>query len=565
MSASDKKKLRKEQNAAAMTERQKKAAKEANATKAYTLTFIVAMVLVVAVFLGITLRTPATGLINRATNAVVVDGEKLNTVELNYFYKDYIYTFSDQYSSYGNYAYTYLQLYTGLDVTKPLDEQVYNATTGETWADYFVKAAQDNAKWTYGMYNKAVAAGHKLTDTEQKNLDLQEQNLDSIAAYYGYGNAKQYLRSYYGPGSTVKSYMEYTRITAIANSYAAAYYDGLEFKDADYREYEKDKMVNYNSYSFSYYFLKGDDYLSFNGGGKTEKDENGKETTTYTDEQKAKALKDAEAAIKSLAIAENNTLDALNKAIKALDLHKDKKAEDLEKVKAAENKFVLHGSLANTLTEDGIKWLADSARKTGDITMIEVKSGEGEKATVTGYYVLLFQEMTNNAKPLANVQHILVKFTGGTKDTTTGTTTYSDAEKKAAKEKAEAILDEFLKGEKQDSAAFAKLASTKSEDTGSKATGGLIEGIYRDSNYVQSFKDWALDNRKPGDTGIIESEYGYHVMFYKEDGKMTYRDLMIDSDLTNERYQEWEKAIVDQVTITVKNLKGLDQDFKIAG
>ena len=40
---------------------------------------------------------------------------------------------------------------------------------------------------------------------------------------------------------------------------------------------------------------------------------------------------------------------------------------------------------------------------------------------------------------------------------------------------------------------------------------------------------------------------------------------MIDSDLTNERYQEWEKAIVDQVTITVKNLKGLDQDFKIAG
>lgn len=562
MSASDKKKLRKEQNAAAMTERQKKAAKEANATKAYTLTFIVAMVLVVAVFLGITLRTPATGLINRATNAVVVDGEKLNTVELNYFYKDYIYAFSDQYSDYGNYAYTYLQLYTGLDVTKPLDEQVYNATTGETWADYFVKAAQDNAKWTYGMYNKAIAAGHKLTDTEQKNLDLQEQNLDRIAAYYNYGNAKQYLRAYYGPGSTVKSYMEYTRITAIANSYAAAYHDGLEFKDADYREYEKDKMADYNSYSFSYYYLSVSDYLTFNGGGKTEKDENGKETTTYTDEQKEKARKDAEAAAKGLAIADNNTLEALNKAIQALELHKNKKAEDLEKIKATENKYVLSGSIQNA---DFKKWITDTARKTGDITTIEIKSGEGEKATVSGYYVLLYHDMTNNAKPLANVQHILVKFTGGKKDDKTGQVTYSEAEKKAAKDKAQAILDEFLKGEKQDSAAFAKLASTKSEDTGSKATGGLIEGIYRDSNYVQSFKDWALDNRKPGDTGIIESEYGYHVMFYKEDGKMTYRDLMIDSDLTNERYQEWEKAIVDQVTITVKNLKGLEHDFKIAG
>ena len=562
MSASDKKKLRKEQNAAAMTERQKKAQKEANATKAYTLTFIIAMVLVVAVFLGITLRTPATGLVNRATNAVVVDGEKLNTVELNYFYKDYIYTFSDQYSSYGNYAYTYLQLYTGLDVTKPLDEQVYNTTTGETWADYFVKAAQDNAKWSYGMYNKAMAEGFKLTDTEEKSLAQQEQNLDRIAAYYGYGNAKQYLRSYYGPGSTVKSYMEYTRITAIANSYAAAYYDGLEFKDADYREYEKDKMVNYNSYSFSYYDVSVSDYLTFNGGGKTEKDENGKETTTYTDEQKEQARKDAEAAVKGLAIADNNTLEALNKAIKALDLHKDKKAEDLEKIKATENKFVLSGNIQNA---DFKKWITDSARKTGDITTIEIKSGEGEKATVSGYYVLLYHEMTNNAKPLANVQHILVKFTGGKKDDKTGETTYTEAEKKAAKDKAQAILDEFLKGEKQDSAAFAKLANSKSEDTGSKATGGLIEGIYRDSNYVQSFKDWALDNRKVGDTGIIESEYGYHVMFYKEDDEMTYRDLMIDSDLTNERYQEWEKAIVDQVTVTVKNLKGLDQDFKIAG
>jgi parvulin-like peptidyl-prolyl isomerase len=173
--------------------------------------------------------------------------------------------------------------------------------------------------------------------------------------------------------------------------------------------------------------------------------------------------------------------------------------------------------------------------------------------------------MDENKQPLANVQHILVKFTGGKKDDKTGQTTYTAAEKEAAKKKAEAILDEFLKGEKKDSEAFGKLAGTKSDDTGTKSTGGLIEGIYRDSNYVQSFKDWALDNRKPGDTGIIESEYGYHVMFYKEDGKLTYRDYMIDIDLTNDRYEKWETAIVEKVVITDKNLKGLDRDFKIAG
>ncbi len=566
MSASDKKKLRKEQNAAAITNRQKQANKEAKQLKIYTTIFISAMalVLVAAIFIGLFVANgkPAIGWINNATTAVEVDGTKLSTVDLNYYYKDYIQSFADQYSDYGTYASTYLLLYTGLDVSKPLDEQTYNKETGETWADYFTTSAKENAKWAYGLYNKAVAEGYKMTDTEQKNLDMQKSNLEIIATYYGYSSTAAYLRGVYGPGASIDSYMEYSRINAVANSYANAYYNGLEFKDADYREYEKDKLINYNSYSFSYYYCSVNDFLTYNGGGKTEKDESGKETTTYTDEQKETARKDAEAAAKGLAVADNATLEALNAAIKKLPIHSKKTEKELESINATENKLVLSGSIQNA---DFKKWITDKDRKPGDITTIEIKSGEGEKATVSGYYVLLYQEMSENKQPLANVQHILVKFTGGTKDTTTGETTYSDEEKKSAKLKAEAILDEFLKGEKQDSEAFGKLAGTKSEDTGSKETGGLIEGIYRDANYVQSFKDWALDNRKPGDTGIIESEYGYHVMFYKEDGKLSYRDYMIDIDLTNDRYEKWETAIVEKVTVTDKNLDGLDSGFVIAG
>ncbi|MBQ8768812.1 MAG: peptidylprolyl isomerase [Oscillospiraceae bacterium] len=557
MSASDKKKLRKEQNAAAMTERQKKANKEAKALKTYTFTFIVLMVLVVAIFLGITLRNPVTGLVNRATTAVTVDDHKLTSVELNYYYMDFIQTFASQYDSYGTYATTYLQLYTGLNVSLPLDEQTYNKETGETWADYFTTAAKDNAKWAYAMYDKAIAEGYRLTDTDQKSLDTQEANLEVIAQYQGYSSVAGYLRSVYGPGASVKTYMEYTRINTIANNYANEYYEGLEFKDADYREFEKEKLTDYNSYSFSYYYCTVSDYQTFLGGGKTTVDKDGKTTVTYSDEEKEAARKAAEEAAKGLAIADNNTLEKLNEAIKALPINKDKKD-----VKATENTLVLSGSIQNA---DFKKWITDSARKAGDITTIEIKSGEGDDAKVTGYYVLLFQDMDKNEQPLANVQHILVKFTGGTKDSETGVTTYSDAEKKAAKDKAEAILDEFLKGEKQDSEAFGKLAEAKSEDTGSKATGGLIEGIYRDSNYVQSFKDWALDDRKVGDTGIIESEYGYHVMFYKEDGELTYRDYMIDIDLTNTKYEEWETEILKDVTVTDKNLKGLDRDLVIGG
>ena len=556
MSASDKKKLRKEQNAAAITERQKKERSETKKLKAYTFTFIVLMVLVVAIFLGITLRTPVTGLFNRATTAVKINDHKISTVELNYYYKDYIQNFANQYSDYGSYASTYLQLYTGLNTTVALDEQT-NPTTGQTWAEFFIDSAKSNAQWAYAMYDKAMADGYKLTDVDEQSLATQESNLELIASYYNYSNANAYLRANYGPGSTVKSYMEYTRINTIANNYASEYYNGLEFEDSDYREYEKEKFTDYSSYSFTYYYVTVSAYQTYNGGGTEVKGDDGKTTITYTDEQKEAARKDAEKAANSLVIAENADIEKLNAAIKALPINKDKKD-----VAANENKLVLSSSIANA---DFKKWITDSARKAGDMTVIASKSGTEDNETVNGYYFLLFQEANDNKQPLANVQHILVKFSGGTKDKETGETTYSDEEKKAAKEKAEAILEEFKKGEKQDSEAFGKLAETKSEDTGSKSTGGLIEDIYRDSNYVQSFKDWALDNRKVGDTGVIESEYGYHVMFYKEDDELTYRDYMIDIDLTNETYTEWENSITAHYTITDKNLKGLDRDMVISG
>ena len=55
-----------------------------------------------------------------------------------------------------------------------------------------------------------------------------------------------------------------------------------------------------------------------------------------------------------------------------------------------------------------------------------------------GYYVVLFQGVNDNTYALKDVRHILVSYEGGTTDDN-GSTTYSDEEKNAAKEKAEAI------------------------------------------------------------------------------------------------------------------------------
>ena len=158
-----------------------------------------------------------------------------------------------------------------------------------------------------------------------------------------------------------------------------------------------------------------------------------------------------------------------------------------------------------------------------------------------------------------------VKFEGGTKDSVTGTTTYTDEEKQKAKDAAQAILDEFLKGEKQDSEAFGELAKTKSQDTGSKSNGGLIENIYRDAGYVETFTDWAIAGHQVGDTGLIETEYGWHVMFYKADGETTYRDQMISNQMINEAYTAWNEACMAAVNSTVHSDKGLDRNLVVSG
>ena len=563
MSASDKKKLRKEQNAAALTEKQLQAKKEAKKLKIYTISFVVAMLLVVAIVVGVIAAPFVSGVISRGTHAVNIGNRQLSTAQLSYYYYDAISSFySNIQNQYGEYADLYAQMLGGVISTIPLDEQIYDKEKNLTWADRFIDEAKQSAIWTLTMYDAAVAAGFELSEDGQKFLDNFEENMTMYAQMYGYSSLKGYLRAFYGDGADLATYKEYYTYNSVASEYAADYIDSLEFNNEDYREHEKDKYHEYNSYTYISYYVNSSNYLTFLKLGTETKDEEGKTSTTYSDEDKAKALAAAKKDAESLAVNSNNTLEKLNAAIGALDINKDKQAD--KKPTATETKNALYSSLG--ANEEIQKWLSASERKEGDITMVANKTKDAnDKEVINGYYVVIMKSVNTNERKLANVRHILIKFTGGTKDQATGETVYSDAEKTKAKEKAQAILDQYNATSKKDED-FAKLAKEKSDDTGTKANGGLIENIYRDSGYVESFTDWALaDERKPGDTGLVESSYGYHVMYYKEDGDLSYRDFMIDNVLTNEAYEAWENALIEKVTAEDVNLSGMETDYVIAG
>ncbi len=90
--------------------------------------------------------------------------------------------------------------------------------------------------------------------------------------------------------------------------------------------------------------------------------------------------------------------------------------------------------------------------------------------------------------------------------------TSKDADWKDAENKANEIYQQWLKGEATEES-FGELAKEHSSD-GSAVYGGLYEDI-PEGYMVQPFNDWCLDkSRKPGDHGIVKTEFGYHIMYF---------------------------------------------------
>ena len=554
MSASSKKKLRKEQEAAALTEKQLAEKKEAKKLRIYTTIFAVVMALVLVIGVGSIIFNGITnsGIIERNTNALTVNGHKINSAEMGYYYIDslngFIHNAEEQF---GESASLYIQYVYGLDLTKPLDEQQYQGDASMTWGDYFVDAACESAKNVYSMCDAAEKAGHSLSAEEKALIDSAIKNLELTATLRNYPSTKDYLKAQYGHGATVESYKNYVEMSMLAESYYNAYADTLDYDDAAIRAYEKDHYNEFSSFSFSYYTLPADKFLT--GGTKNEDG-----TTTYTDEEKAAALEAAKAAADSLLAFPDAKL--FDKAVKSLEINKENKNATIVTV---ENAFYTDAKIP-TLIRD---WMCDGEHEQGEMTVLPITNtttdAEGkETTTTTGYYVVLFDNIRANNSKIANVRHILVSFEGGTKGED-GTTTYSEEEKNTARTEAERILQLWKDGEATEES-FAALVPANSDDQGSLTTGGLYENITVDSNYVENFLNWAMEPRKDGDTGIVETEYGYHIMYYVSTNDLSYRDTMIFNTLATNDLTAWYEAILEAATMTKGNLSQLPTDLVLS-
>lgn len=532
MSSSTKKQLRREQVAAKKAEQQQAAAKESKKVKLYTSIFCVILALMVLAVAVIGVNN--SGLIEPRVTAMKVGETEISAADLNVFYINSITEFVES-------AGDYLILY-GLKPDATLDSHL-SMDGVNTWDNYFLNAAKENIHYYYALYNAALA-DENFTGLEDVLADLQDTfDLMETSASDNGVNLNRNLRNRFGKGVNKSVYNRVMEVMTVASEYYNYYSNSLNFSADEIAAKDAEDPAANNLYSYDTYVMYASDYLE----GGTE-DENGK--LTYSDEETAAAEAACEAAAKALAEGGYKTTDALEVAVGKLPVNEKEGAKST----------MLHETdvRASSIAANMKDWITDPARQPGDMTYVLRESTINGVTSVSGYTVIMFNGSDDNAFPLVNVRHILVSFEGGSVDETTGTVTYSDEEKAAAKAKAQEIYDAWLAGEAT-SESFAALATEKTTDPGSKENGGLYEDVYP-GQMVEAFNDWCFaEDRKVGDHGIVETNYGYHIMLLDGFSDTTYREFIIKNDLLNATLTAWQEEILEKNPIAELNLSRVDR------
>ena len=151
--------------------------------------------------------------------------------------------------------------------------------------------------------------------------------------------------------------------------------------------------------------------------------------------------------------------------------------------------------------------------------------------------------ITKDMGSLMDVRHILI--IPGNYAPEEKVTTYTEQEWADALVEAETLLADWKAGEATEES-FGELAKLYSEDPGRKEEGGLYTDVY-EGQMVAEFEQWTFDeSREYGDTGIVRTSYGFHIMYFVENHPIWINSVR--NVYTNEKTNIIVQAAIDSYT-----------------
>lgn len=488
---------------------------------------VISVILVAAIAIGIVGSTlNYYGVWDRTIviGGVGEDNVKVTAAEYEYYYMTVYNNLMSQLSSMSQYGQDY-----GYDQTLPPNKQTgtfKDPSTGEEtpWDQYIHDSVISQIKQIKTYYNEAVKAGLELTDADKATIDSQVEKYREQAKSMGDSeNGHKYslnafLRLYFGPfnegflrkviGQQLLAYNYTQKVTKdLVKGYDQAEIDKAYKADKD--NYD---VVDVRVYRFSTTSLQA------------EEGEDEKALEARQKKEDAKVKKDADAFY--AAVKDEKTFIA--KAAAANSAEKDYDADKETRLRSATK-----STLSQNVSEDAAKWAFDSKTKVGEKKLIASEDS-------TNYTILLLTGTKHQAKTVS-ARHILFM----TVDNSTGEALEADkiAEKKKS---AEDALKKWESGEKTEER-FAALATELSEDS-SASNGGLYENILP-GQMVPEFDSWIFDaSRKAGDYELVETEYGYHIIYFVENSGDYYNNA-----IRNEKASEDAEKKLSEILEAEKN------------
>ena len=482
---------------------------------------VISIVIVAAIVIG-----ALAGVLNffgvpqKVLTSVKYGSTKVSVAKYNFYYMSIYNNVSQTAKQYDQYYGTGAGLqYTGYDYSKTPMEQEYTAGNLDiesdktpTWADYLRISTVSNIQQYVAYSALAREAGITLTEDEQKTIDDQIEELRTTAKDNDY-SLDRFLMTQYGKGASEKMMREIMEEQTLASNYAKQKQAEVT-KNVTDEQIDEEFSKNINNYtilSVSAFKVSAE---------KTNVADNAtdEEKTAATNEAMAKAKTKAE----TYAASVKNAADLLIQA-KAYN----SSATDSSVVYNDTSYSTLNSSFGATVAD----WAVSSDRAPGNVAVLE---------TTDGYVVIHMTAVAhkNEVKPV-NVRHILIQFPT---DESGNAKTLTDDEKQTYYAKAKAIYDEYLANPVEEN--FATLATNNSEDTGSSTNGGLYETV-KPGDMVTAFNDWCFDaSRKTGDTGIIETQYGYHVMYYVDNNNEEVWKSSVRAALAESAYTSFDDELL---------------------
>jgi hypothetical protein len=445
--------------------------------------------------------------IRRTLPVLEIDGVTFTTAEFEYF-------FNSEYMEYAN----FMSQFGGTmpDSNRPLSGQVYDLSTGETWAELITDMALNKLTHLVTLYNAAGEAGFALSDEQISQIEEELEMVEFQAMINGFPSTDSFLQQMFGSSMNRRTYREILTFVTTAGAFNEFIRESFSYTSGDLASFYAE-----NANDLDIFF-----YRQFTVFAEYPDDEDEEDY----DEMWLEAANNAH----FLAIAIAEGIENEEDFLEAAAMYNDEFYWDPNST--------LRMTQGERLDFEVETWLIDEGRFHGDVTVIETEQGSD---------VVMFIYRDDNSYYTAGMRQILISredinpedFPLGEEDPD-----FYEALEQAEinlHQRAEHIEALFIDAGATE-AALLDLMEEHSDDT---TEGGLYLDIARfpyQSAYtwimkvVPEIEEWLFDeNRAVGDTELIYThDFGYHLIYFPGFGTPFF-ELIADDRMRTRDHTKW--------------------------